>query len=1074
MKKNFLNRILTASLVVASVGTFAQSPTSPALDFNVFLENNAQLVNNETEGPFALGGDLNINGSYQVSINDPGTFYVGGVRVTMVVGGRINYTSGGLQVNQSGYIKIGNCIGSTVWYTDPNGAHPPIRITPTTNYNSSPRILLQTSSTALGVSASYNPVCQPNVIDFASAFTAMRSYSDVMKDFTDNASLTNSAGATIPHTGLPTQVKLTVNPGLNVLNVSGADLNAVNDFIYNNNPDPTKYLIINVNAPGTFNWSVYNSGAIGLAQCPYILYNFYNTTTLNIVGYGAIEGTVFAPYADIVKTSNSANVEGQIIAKSYHHAGGENHYAVFSPTIPGCGGPIAPDASYTVNDNNQCLTGNNFVFTSGSTGSGPLTYLWTFGDGTTSTAANPSVSYTATGTYNVKLRVTNSVGVDSVIHSVIVSGNPVYGYSINDTVQALTGNSFTFTSVPPTTGNIYSWDFGNGATSTDVNPTTTYATAGVYTVTQRVTGSGGCTVDVVNTVVVESDSVGGGGGGGLESESLGDLVSKRAYNKIKNSISSRVDYSTLPLFHKEAAYAAAKASEIGSSLSRFIPETLNATTVAKITSPEDLTKITKAVDAFSVDYTENNTPKAVILAITTTGKAYNHTKSICDRFRGAELLTTKQVTINGYKFIEFALRQGNGEVEHSITFATGKTAGTNHFNLQSKWLISEYSGDDSIFNFQVWGTTPASVEKLTADLLNNLGATMPLQQTDVNFTLPPAYIAIGQRNKENLEVNIAAVRSSNNAKVVFIQKINEEASEDSLIIPFNLVAGRNNHFSIPIFDGYEYEGHFYLDDTLVDDVYMADGAWSLDFDKTYTSILNYKPNNNFNRVYNNDELPLYRNVMVNATTKDYISIYKFIRAGQEKTDLSDFHSYKFFAEGNGTMIVRLIKESVTKFADQYKTNVTLEPNGKNYQISFDDFTSDNLEAPFDPSDVTAVVYTFEFHGIVTEFHFYADEQSFSPTVVNSIKALSNRKVTIYPNPTSGSFNLGFASEADRNLDLTFTDVAGRVIYKQSVAATIGQNKLTIQLPASLAQSVVLVQLGDGNIKYGVTKLSILK
>ena len=85
---------------------FAQSPTAPALNFNVFLENTARLVNNETEGPMALGGDLTIAGGYQVSTNHPGDFYVSGVRVTLVIGGKVNYTSGSLQVNQSGYIAF--------------------------------------------------------------------------------------------------------------------------------------------------------------------------------------------------------------------------------------------------------------------------------------------------------------------------------------------------------------------------------------------------------------------------------------------------------------------------------------------------------------------------------------------------------------------------------------------------------------------------------------------------------------------------------------------------------------------------------------------------------------------------------------------------------------------------------------------------------------------------------------------------------------------------------------------------------------------------------------------------------
>jgi len=1075
---NYITRYsLVAAALLASIAGYSQSsPTSPALGFNVFLEGNGRFVNNETEGPAAMGGNLIVAGGYQVSINNTGTFDVGGKRVTLVVGGHVEYVSGNLQVNQNGHVKIGDCIGSTVWYQDPNGAHPPIRITPGSSYDANPRISMSASATTLGISAAVNPVCESGVIDFASAFTAMRASALCMKDKTDNANITNSSGTPIPHTGLPSQVKITLHAGENILNISGADFNAMSELTFLNAPSASQYLIVNVNAPGSFTWTVPNINGVGLSQCRYVLYNFYNTITLNIAGYGVPEGTVFAPNADITKTASSSNIEGQIIAKSYHHNGGENHYAVFEPAITGCSGPIATTATYSVNATNQCLACNSFSFTNSSTGAGSLSYLWSFGDGTSSTAANPVKVYTASGTYTVKLRTTGDAGADSVTTSVIVSPNPVYGFFINDSVQELTGNSFSFTSTAPTAGNTYYWTFGDGGTSTDANATHSYTAAGIYTVMQRVTGGAGCIMETFKTVVVESDAVGGGGEGGLESESLGDLISLREYKKIKNSVSSKPDYATLPIFVKESKLTvAAKGSAASSTLERFIPASMDAVTIPKITSPSELKEITNAVDAFAVDYTKNDISKAVVLGITTEGKAYNHTKSICDRFRGGELLNTRVVTISGYNFVLFALKQPDGHIEHSITFAAGKSASASVFHLQSKWLISEYAGDDSVFNFQVWATTPENVIKLTADVISNLQAVLPVQQTDVNFGQPQSYMAKGIRNKEHLNVNIVSARASNNAKIVFIRKVNEEAPEDSLIIPFNIAAGSENNFSIPIYDGYEYEGHFYVNDTLTDDVYMADGGWSLDVDKTYTSVLRFRPENDEARVYADDEFPLYRSINVAANTTDYISIYKFVKAGQEAADLSGFHSYKFYATGSGKMTIRLIKSSIVRFASQYKAVVTLNPNGQLHQVSFDDFLSSGSSAPFDASDVTAIVYTFEMNGQLTEFSFYAKDQAFSPATVQSQVALSSKKVDLFPNPTAtGAFQLKFASESDREMDLTVTDITGKLVYRRSINAVMGFNKFDIQLPAGIPQSVLFVQLGNDNVTYGVTKLSVLK
>jgi glucose/arabinose dehydrogenase len=54
---------------------------------------------------------------------------------------------------------------------------------------------------------------------------------------------------------------------------------------------------------------------------------------------------------------------------------------------------------------------------------GALTYLWTFGDGTTSTAANPTKTYNANGTYAPTLKVTDPTGLSATASLVITVGN---------------------------------------------------------------------------------------------------------------------------------------------------------------------------------------------------------------------------------------------------------------------------------------------------------------------------------------------------------------------------------------------------------------------------------------------------------------------------------------------------------------------------------------------------------------------------------------------------------------------------------------------------------------------------
>jgi PKD repeat protein len=133
------------------------------------------------------------------------------------------------------------------------------------------------------------------------------------------------------------------------------------------------------------------------------------------------------------------------------------------------------------------VSGLRALFTDTSTGQ-PSTWTWAFGDGASSSAQSPEHVYAQAGTYNVTLTVANSAGTSSKSKFVTVSlGDPPkadFGFQAN-------GLSVTF--LDQSTGNPtgWSWDFGDGSTSTQQNPTHTYAKPGSYTVVLTVANAAG-------------------------------------------------------------------------------------------------------------------------------------------------------------------------------------------------------------------------------------------------------------------------------------------------------------------------------------------------------------------------------------------------------------------------------------------------------------------------------------------------------------------------------------------------------------------------------------------------------
>ncbi|MFC2114460.1 PKD domain-containing protein, partial [Bacteroidota bacterium] len=156
-------------------------------------------------------------------------------------------------------------------------------------------------------------------------------------------------------------------------------------------------------------------------------------------------------------------------------------------------------ARFDVNDTDQCLNGNNFIFTDNSIGCSPIvSVLWDldndgiYNDGSGSTINH---SFTIAGTYAVGMKLVTTTDSDSISVSVNVRQQPTAGFTVNDTSQSIGSNNFIFTntsSISPPETLFYFWDFADGDTSVLANPTHSYATIGTYPVTLFVSNATGC------------------------------------------------------------------------------------------------------------------------------------------------------------------------------------------------------------------------------------------------------------------------------------------------------------------------------------------------------------------------------------------------------------------------------------------------------------------------------------------------------------------------------------------------------------------------------------------------------
>lgn len=136
------------------------------------------------------------------------------------------------------------------------------------------------------------------------------------------------------------------------------------------------------------------------------------------------------------------------------------------------------------------------AFTDLSTG-GATQWSWDFGNGLpNSTTQNPTTSYSAPGTYTVKLTVTNASGSRTLTKTNYITVNTPPTVTLSASPLAVCpgvpisfASSVTWNSAGSGT---YYWDFGDGGNALTANPTHAYTTAGTYTVRLTATNSAGC------------------------------------------------------------------------------------------------------------------------------------------------------------------------------------------------------------------------------------------------------------------------------------------------------------------------------------------------------------------------------------------------------------------------------------------------------------------------------------------------------------------------------------------------------------------------------------------------------
>ncbi len=200
-------------------------------------------------------------------------------------------------------------------------------------------------------------------------------------------------------------------------------------------------------------------------------------------------------------------------------------------------------------------------------------YAWDFGDGNSSTQANPSHSYAKAGSYSITLTVVDDKGAQASSSTTAsiseIGSNLPPQANANGPYSATIGSAVQFSSAgsldPDGSITAYSWNFGDGNSSTEANPAHTYAKVGNYTVTLTVTDDQNASATDSTSAMINSD------GGSHGNKLIGYFVEWGIYGRNYHVKNIHTSGSAAKLTHIVYAFGNVKNGEctIGDSYAAY-------------------------------------------------------------------------------------------------------------------------------------------------------------------------------------------------------------------------------------------------------------------------------------------------------------------------------------------------------------------------------------------------------------------------------------------------------------------------------------------------------------------------
>ena len=547
--------------------------------------------------------------------------------------------------------------------------------------------------------------------------------------------------------------------------------------------------------------------------------------------------------------------------------------------------------------------------------------------------------------------------------------------------------------------------------------------------------------------------------GGLESNGdLANLIAKRNFKREKegNSLSKKEAQSK---FSKSQLQRRTSAS----SLVDYLPETgMFKTETANVSSPTDLLEITNAKEIFSVDYYQGDKRISAVLATTTEGTIYDHSKIICDRLNNSSLEDIRTVETRNHQIISSKIKRATGEIEYTLSFSIKMDGGQKE--LFSFWNIDQYP-TGNYQNFQIWGSSFSQVFSIANFILDKHAAENGLVSTKVTGVLPDVFVKSGVYTNGVLELNL--VNKTKQTSIIFDGNIaqTEVSAHENVRNTFSLTGAYNEILSIEtgvLFDiGFSLQTN---SSAQKDALYLADGPWGLDYLEDFAKVDDFKIEVG-DRTYTESIYEVDRNASAAGEVKGNINLFRHLLPGDQTLNVLEYTFLNFDIVNNKAIEIVIMQDDDRAWENRLRYTVTANEDLRTYKINFNEF-KDALGVSAEITNIKTIVFSVigDYTNFVP-FNIAVKTLAFSSAEVLGVDTFSeslDSKLINYPNPFAKTTTIKLV-KSSVYVEISVYDLLGRVVDFKKIKSNNGQDKVTYTIP-NLKTGIYKYQLTDDDKK----------